>query len=39
MRIRSRFKLIYLAPALLMIALLAWVFASPMGSSPDDEFV
>ena len=35
---RSRFRLIYLAPALVMIALLAWVFASPMGSSPDDDF-
>lgn len=35
---RSRFKLIYLAPALAMIALLAWAFASPMGSSPDDDF-
>ncbi|HEX4443442.1 MAG TPA: DUF2142 domain-containing protein [Galbitalea sp.] len=35
---RSRFRLIYLAPALVMIALLAWVFASPMGSAPDDDF-
>ena len=35
---RSRFKLIYFAPALALIALLAWAFASPMGSSPDDDF-
>jgi Predicted membrane protein (DUF2142) len=36
--VRSRFRLIYLAPALALIALLAWAFASPMGSSPDDDF-
>lgn len=33
-----RFRLIYLAPALALIALLAWAFASPVGSSPDDDF-
>jgi hypothetical protein len=36
--VRSRFKLIYLAPALALLALLAWTFASPMGSAPDDDF-
>ena len=34
----SRFKLIYLAPALALIALTAWALASPIGSSPDDDF-
>ncbi|HMM82462.1 MAG TPA: DUF2142 domain-containing protein [Terrimesophilobacter sp.] len=34
----SGFRLFYLAPALALIALTAWSFASPMGSSPDDDF-
>jgi hypothetical protein len=33
-----RFKLLYLAPAFALIALMAWAFASPAGSSPDDDF-
>jgi hypothetical protein len=36
--VRARFKLVYLVPALALIALIAWAFASPMGSSPDDDF-
>jgi hypothetical protein len=35
---RSRFRLIHLAPLLALIALSAWIFASPIGSSPDDDF-
>jgi hypothetical protein len=35
---RSRFRLIHLAPILALIALSAWIFASPIGSSPDDDF-
>jgi Predicted membrane protein (DUF2142) len=34
----SKFRLIFLAPVLALIALTAWVFASPIGSSPDDDF-
>jgi hypothetical protein len=34
----TRFRLLYLAPALALIALMAWALASPMGSSPDDDF-
>ena len=30
--------LVLLAPALALIALLAWVFASPIGASPDDDY-
>ncbi len=33
-----RFKLIYLAPALALIALMSWALASPIGSSPDDNY-
>lgn len=36
--VRSGFRLIYLAPLLALIALLAWTLASPMGSSPDDDY-
>ena len=36
--LKSRFRLIWLAPVLAVIALGAWVFASPIGSSPDDDF-
>jgi hypothetical protein len=31
-------RLIYLAPVLAIVALLAWTLASPMGSSPDDDY-
>lgn len=34
----SRFRLIYLAPVLALIALTAWAVGTPMGSSPDDNF-
>lgn len=33
-----RFRWIALAPVLAFIALSAWAFASPIGSSPDDDF-
>ena len=36
--LRSRFRLIWIAPVLAVIALGAWAFASPVGSSPDDDF-
>lgn len=29
---------VVLAPALLVVALMSWAFASPVGSSPDDDF-
>ena len=35
---RSRFKVIQLAPLLAVLALTCWAFASPVGSSPDDNF-
>lgn len=35
---RRRFRLLYLAPALAIIAMMAWALASPIGSSPDDDF-
>ena len=34
----QRIRLIALAPVLALIALSAWAFASPMGSSPDDDY-
>ena len=34
----SRFRLLLLAPIFALIALTAWAFASPIGSSPDDDF-
>lgn len=37
-RRRRRVPLLALAPLLAVIALLAWAFASPVGSSPDDDF-
>jgi hypothetical protein len=37
-RVRGRLRLIYLAPVLALIALLAWSLASPVGSSPDDDY-
>jgi hypothetical protein len=33
-----RFRALYLAPALALIALMAWALASPVGASPDDDF-
>ena len=33
-----RFRWIFLAPVLALIALSAWAFASPVGSSPDDDY-
>lgn len=38
MGVRSRFRWVYLAPALAMLALSAWAFASPVGASPDDDY-
>lgn len=38
MHIVKRFRLLYLAPVLAMIALMAWALASPLGASPDDDF-
>ncbi|WP_431279747.1 DUF2142 domain-containing protein [Leifsonia poae] len=37
-RAGGSFRLIFLAPAIALIALLAWVLASPVGASPDDDF-
>ena len=34
----GRFRLLYAAPLFAFIALVAWAFASPIGSSPDDDF-
>lgn len=34
----ARFRWIYLVPVLALVALSAWAFASPIGSSPDDDF-
>jgi Predicted membrane protein (DUF2142) len=34
----GRFRLIFIAPALLLIALMCWAVASPIGASPDDDF-
>jgi hypothetical protein len=33
-----RFRLIHLAPVLAFLALSAWAFASPVGTSPDDDY-
>jgi hypothetical protein len=35
---RRRFRWLWLAPVLALVALSAWAFASPVGSSPDDDF-
>lgn len=35
---RRGFRRLYLAPVLALIALMAWALASPVGSSPDDDF-
>ncbi|MGW9629785.1 DUF2142 domain-containing protein [Agromyces sp. NPDC055520] len=37
-RPRRSFRLLYLAPVLALVALLAWAVASPVGASPDDDF-
>ena len=37
-RSRSKFKVIHLAPILAIFALMCWALASPVGSSPDDDF-
>lgn len=34
----ARLRWIYLVPILILVALTAWGLASPMGSSPDDDF-
>ena len=34
----ARFNILWLAPVLALIAVGAWVFASPLGSAPDDDF-
>jgi len=36
--VRSRFRLVQFAPVLAVIALGAWMFASPIGAAPDDDF-
>jgi len=38
MGVASRFRWIYLAPALAILALSSWAFASPIGASPDDDY-
>lgn len=35
---RRRFRLLALAPVFALLALLSWAVASPVGSSPDDDF-
>ncbi len=37
-RLRGRLRLIYLAPVFALVALLTWTIASPIGSSPDDDY-
>lgn len=37
-RLRTRFRLVWLAPVLALLALGAWAFASPIGASPDDDY-
>ncbi len=34
----SKFRWIYLAPVLALIALMGWALASPIGASPDDDY-
>jgi hypothetical protein len=35
---RRQYRLLYLAPVFALVALMAWALASPVGSSPDDDF-
>ena len=37
-RLARGFRVIYLVPVLALLALSAWVFASPIGASPDDDY-
>lgn len=37
-QLRLRFRPIHLVPVLAVLALGAWMFASPIGSAPDDDF-
>lgn len=37
-KLQSRFRVVHLAPVLAVVALGAWIFASPIGAAPDDEF-
>ena len=37
-RTRVKFRLIWLAPLFAGLALGAWIFASPVGASPDDDY-
>lgn len=37
-RLMSRFRWLYVTPALAIIAMMAWGLASPLGASPDDDF-
>ena len=37
-RSRSKLKIIQLAPILAILALMSWALASPVGSSPDDDY-
>ncbi|MGV8857741.1 DUF2142 domain-containing protein [Rhodoglobus sp.] len=37
-RFLHRFRVIYLAPVLALLALSSWAFASPMGAAPDDDY-
>ena len=37
-RLRPKFKVVHIAPVLAILALMAWALASPVGSSPDDDF-
>jgi hypothetical protein len=36
--LRPKFRVIHLAPVLAILALMGWALASPVGSSPDDNF-
>lgn len=36
--LRNRFTALWLAPVLALVALGSWAFASPLASSPDDDF-
>lgn len=36
--LRTRFRAIFLVPPLLLIVLMGWALASPIGAAPDDDF-